>query len=77
MQFCNVFLAAAAFALTSAQTSTGGVEFTMDAAFFAKTYSAGTSQMNLTWDMNSGPVNLLLKNGLATNLQTVATIASK
>jgi hypothetical protein len=75
MQFYNVFLAAAAFTLASAQA--GGVEFTMPTSFFTQTYSAGTSKMNLTWDKNSGTVNLKLKNGPAASLLTVATIASK
>lgn len=70
MQFSSVLLAAAAFALANA------VQFTMSASFFSTAISAG-STVNITWSGASGPVTLLLKNGPATNLQTVSTIASK
>jgi hypothetical protein len=72
MQFTKVLFAAAAFALANAQ-----VEFTMGSTFFAAAYTAGVSSMNLTWDLNSGPVTLKLKNGPKTALNTVALIACK
>jgi hypothetical protein len=72
MQFTKVLLAAAAFAVANAQ-----VEFTMGQSFFAAIYTAGVTPMNLTWDLNSGPVTLKLKNGPKTALNTVSTIASK
>ncbi|KAN0098807.1 hypothetical protein V8E51_014470 [Hyaloscypha variabilis] len=70
MQFTTVLLAAAAFALASAQ----GVEFTMNSSFFATSYTAGVSVLDLTWDQNSGPVTLKLMNGAATNLTLVEVI---
>jgi hypothetical protein len=73
MHFTKVLLAAAAFTLASAQQ----VEFTMGQTFFAATYTAGVSSMNLTWIQNSGPVTLKLKNGPKTALNTVALIACK
>jgi len=72
MQFTTVLLAAAAFALASAQ----GVEFTMNSSFFATSYSAG-NVLDLTWDQNSGPVTLKLVNGPTTNLTLVNVIESK
>ncbi len=72
MQFAKVLLAAAAFVVANAQ-----VEFTMGPSFFAATYTAGVTAMNLTWDMASGPVTLKLKSGPKTALNTVSTIASK
>jgi hypothetical protein len=71
MQFSNVLLAAAAFALTNAIP-----QFTMTASFFTTGLTAG-STYNITWSGASGPVTLFLKNGDPTNLQTVSTIASK
>jgi hypothetical protein len=71
MQFSNVLLAAAAFALTNALP-----QFTMTPSFFTAGLSAG-STYNITWSGASGPVTLLLKNGSPTNLQTVSTIGSK
>jgi hypothetical protein len=72
MQFTKILVAAAAFALANAQ-----VEFTMNADFFAASYVAGVSVMNLTWHLNSGPVTLKLVNGPSTNLSLVETIKSK
>jgi len=72
MQFTKFLVAAAAFTLANAQ-----VEFTMNADFFAASYVAGVSVMNLTWHLNSGPVTLKLVNGPSTNLSLVETIKSK
>jgi hypothetical protein len=72
IQLTKFLVAAAAFTLANAQ-----VEFTMNADFFAASYVAGVSVMNLTWDLNSGPVTLKLMNGPSTNLSLVETIKSK
>ena len=72
MQITKFLVAAAAFTLANAQ-----VEFTMNADFFAASYVAGVTVMNLTWDLNSGPVTLKLMNGPSTNLSLVETIKSK
>jgi len=69
MQFSSVILAAATLAVAKA------VMFTNTAAQL-DSVTAGTP-FNITWADASGPVTLLLKDGSATNLQTVLTIQSK
>jgi hypothetical protein len=71
MQFTKLLIAAAAFVVANAQ-----VEFTMNADFFATSYTAGVSVMNLTWHLNSGPVTIKLVTGPATNLSLVEAIMS-
>jgi hypothetical protein len=70
MLFSSALLAAATLAIADA------AQFTMSASFFASPIVAG-STVNITWADASGPVTILLKDGLATNLQTVSSIASK
>ncbi|KAF7872300.1 hypothetical protein EAF04_003224 [Stromatinia cepivora] len=65
MQFCTLFLAAAAATLASA------VQLTNPS--FGVT--AGTP-FNITWSDAQGPVTLVLMNGPSTSLNTVSTIGS-
>ena len=68
MQFSKLILSASAFAVASAQ-----VEFT-NSAFDGITVG---EPFNITWADGVAPYTLLLKDGSISDLQTVATIASK
>jgi hypothetical protein len=69
MQLFSILLAVAAPNLVYA------VQFTGPASVFESGLTTGIP-FDITWDDANGAVTLLLKNGLATNLQTVITIAS-
>ena len=69
MQFTTALFAAAALAVANA------VQFTMGPAVFQAVQAGET--LDITWANATGPVTILLKNGLAGNLQTVSTIACK
>lgn len=71
MQFSSVLLAAATIAAANA------AKFGMGPAYFQTPYTAGTSVMNITWSDADGDATILLKNGVATDLKTVLTIACK
>lgn len=69
MQFTKLLVAAAAFAVASAQT----------VMFTNSNYNGITvgSQFNITWSGAASDITLKLKNGPATDQQLVKTIASK
>ena len=69
MQFSSALLAAAILAVAKA------VEITNTATELAN-ITAGVP-VTITWSGAEGPVTLLLKDGPATNLQTVMSIGSK
>jgi hypothetical protein len=69
MQFSSALLAAAILAVAKA------AQFTNTAAELSNI--TANDPVTLTWTGAAGPVTLLLKDGPATNLQTVLTIGSK